>query len=197
MTKDAIEGKLRRQFLSKSTLTEARVVYILIQTRKLVDHLEAKLKFPTLWFCCSWVAHIEMERGMAKTILKYFDEAHPFNVKNQPVPDDVQRNIEEIIKFDNLRQEFLDFLAGIGISNIYIQKHWAKFLGLYAAVVEDCPLIIKGKGTKSVQSLTLQLHKPIGRLKPPHHRIKHYLLNWTYIGKDGTSGSFDVYNSIP
>ena len=73
---DAIERKLRRELSSIELMTESRVVYILVEIRKLIERTNQKPRYIPLDFHCSWALHATMDRREAKRILKRFDEAY-------------------------------------------------------------------------------------------------------------------------
>ena len=57
-------------------MTESRVVYILVEIRKLIERTNQKPRYIPLDFHCSWALHATMDRREAKRILKRFDEAY-------------------------------------------------------------------------------------------------------------------------
>src|SRR5437867_1739661 len=95
MGRAAIEEKLNRQLSSKAPVTEARVVYILVLTRKLLERQGELNKYPMLRFYCDWALHTNMDRAGAQRILRLFDEAHPLLCCNQKLPHRLDREIAD------------------------------------------------------------------------------------------------------
>lgn len=64
-------------FLKKPVKNEVSLVYVLVETRKILDYSdkEYRNKLPTLYFFCNWILHIKMDRTPAVKILKKFDDA--------------------------------------------------------------------------------------------------------------------------
>ena len=112
MSKSAIEEKLTRQLNSVEPFTEARVVYILVETRKLMERRKELKKADCrkqterenyeskkaarlnaeLSFYCDWALHVEMNKDGAQRILKMFDEAHPLLCRDKSVPPSLDKN---------------------------------------------------------------------------------------------------------
>ena len=72
-------------------MTESRVVYILVEIRKLIERTNQKPRYIPLDFHCSWALHATMDRREAKRILKRFDEAYEL-LKDKSL-DELQRTL--------------------------------------------------------------------------------------------------------
>ena len=86
--------KLKRE-LAEPVSTERQVVYILVEIRKLLELAASQAKYDALWFHASWAVHPRMSKGVAKTLLEYFDEAYPL-LKDKEIyelPFDLQHAI--------------------------------------------------------------------------------------------------------
>jgi hypothetical protein len=56
MSKDAITGKLNRAF-NAELASEAQVVYILVEARKLLEREQTLENFRSVKLCCDWAVH--------------------------------------------------------------------------------------------------------------------------------------------
>jgi hypothetical protein len=71
MKKD-IACKLSRE-LKDEIVSERQVVYILVETRKLLEQQGRLDDFRTLTLCCNWTVHPKLDRKDSQEVLKYFD----------------------------------------------------------------------------------------------------------------------------
>src|SRR5271163_3056643 len=109
MTHNSIAEKLRRE-LGKEITTEAQVVYILTEIRKLLERSNEKTNYFALEFYCSFALHTKMSKAGAKRILERFDKAHPFLVRKEEIPRDLEREIDETIHLKTFERQLKQFL---------------------------------------------------------------------------------------
>jgi|ERR1035437_2645921 hypothetical protein len=197
MGRTAIEEKLTHHLSSKGPLTESRVVYILVETRKLLELQDELDRYSTLRFFCDWALHTELSRAGAQRILRLFDEAYPLICSNQVLPPNLEREIADTTNLKQFKDEFAEVLAAYGLPNTIVTNRWPTFLQSYTAVIEDCPLTVAGTKLHNIKSVTL--HKINAR---PGRRKKHRawpmcLLRWICFAKDATTGSWEVQTTIP
>jgi len=197
MGRSAIEEKLDRQLSSRAPLTEVRVVYILVETRKLLELQGELSKYPVLRFCCDWALHTSLERAGAKRILRLFDEAHPLLCSNQTLPRSLEREITDTTNLRSFEKEFDEFLTAYHLSKDILHNRWTEFLRSYAAVIEDCPLTVTGNKLKNIKTVTLTKEEAKRKIETGNLRYILYRLNWTCCGIDGTSGTWYSENTIP
>ena len=196
MSRSAIEDKLRYQLLSRSRLTEARVVYILVEVRKLMELQNEFHRYPAVRFCCDWALHTNLDRGEAKKILQVFDKAHPYISVGDPVPPDIDQQIRRLISFDDFRQEFTAFMKAYGLPDTIILNRWTRFIQSYGDVVEDCPLTVAGPNLQNLRSVTLYKIDARPHLLRQHRRLPPYLLRWVALAKDPNNGSWELQIAI-
>lgn len=197
MGRSAVEEKLNRQLSSQAPLTEARVVYILVETRKLLELQGELSKYPVLGFCCDWALHTSMDRAGAQRILRLFDEAHPLLCSNQTLPQNLERKITDTTNLRFFKKEFDGFLTAYNLPKNIIKHRWAKFLHSYAGVIEDCPLTVTGNSLKNIKSVTLNREEARHKIKADDQRYILYRVRWTCCGKDDKTGCWESYNTIP
>jgi hypothetical protein len=197
MGRAAIEEKLHRQLSSKAPLTEGRVVYILVETRKLLELQGELKKYPALRFHCDWALHTRLNRGEAKRILRLFDQAHPLLCSSQTLPQSLNREITDITNLRSFERDFDEFLTDHNLPKDILHNRWTKFLHSYAAVIEECPLTVKGNGFANIKSVTLSTEDAKRRVDAGDERYLLYRIRWTCSGTDGSTGTWESYNTIP
>lgn len=193
----AIEEKLRRQLSSKAPLTELRVVYILVEIRKLLERQGELNKYPALRFHCDWALHTSMDRAGAQRILRLFDEAYPLLCANQELSHTLKREITETTNLRHFERDFERFLTDYNLPQDILHGRWTKFLHCYAAIIEDCPLTVRANNVQNIKSVILSKEAAKKKIYTGDERHLLYRLRWTCNGIDGMSGTWDSYNTIP
>ena len=64
-------------------------------------------------------------------------------------------------------------------------------------MIEDCPLTVTGNNLKNIKNVTLNIEEAKRKIKAGDERYLMYRIRWTCCGIDGTSGTWDSYNTIP
>jgi hypothetical protein len=125
---NAIVDKLRKQLNHLPINDEARVLYIMAEIRKLMEHAEHE-KYKLLGFYCNWVLHIEMTRAMAKQILDELEKRD--RIKNY-----------DFVSFNRLKNELQEFLTSyhLPIEIITDKKMWSAFRRNLIEILIDSPL---------------------------------------------------------
>lgn len=131
--------------INEGIIHESHVVYLLTCIRKVLEQEEANSQQDLVKFYCDWALHAKLSGRTAQYILGFFNNAHEVLQGDKGrLPDEIQN----ISKFTGLVSSFKEFL---GVHNInisgYSSSDWAKFIFLYASIVEDCPLIINSSIT--------------------------------------------------
>lgn len=97
----------------------------------------------------------------------------------------------------SFEEQLKDFLAAHNLPELIKHRSdgWTHFLHLYGQVVEDCPLIAKGRGFDNISQVTvhLELAKTI---KPDEGEEMMFKVRWTVHDKNGQSGDIEIYNSF-
>jgi hypothetical protein len=200
--KDAIEEKLRRQLSSRAHLTECRVVYILAEIRKLIERERQQKKYYALTFHCSWALHTTMDRGEgAARILKRFDKAYVLlKEKNlHDLPTDLSNDLIETIDLKKFRAELDMFLTAHDLPRHVVGHDWTKFLRLYAAVIEDCALIIKDEtiDLKNITHVTVHKDDAQKKIRGAGKTFTVFRIRWISLGKNNKTGTLDNYYTVP
>src|SRR5713226_9186003 len=71
--KDDIRIKLAREF-EERIQTERQVVYILVETRKLMELECIKTSYDVLTFCCDWAVHPKLNRAFSQKVIAIFED---------------------------------------------------------------------------------------------------------------------------
>jgi hypothetical protein len=149
--------------LNKGITTEAQVVYVLVEVRKLMEITDQSAKYPVLSFYCDWALHSRMDRSGALRILQYFDTYCDKCIRDPIEGAELSTEIDGIIGGEHFREELAAFLKSVHISAILELPQWFVFLELYSRVIIDTPLTIRRqrKGTKVNAPVTITHLKSI------------------------------------
>jgi hypothetical protein len=151
MGQPALEQKLRNAVNQKTT-TEAQALYIMAETRKLMEVTKVQNNYPGLNFYCNWALHPTISGSAeGKRIVAIFDRAERFfsqMANTQPEqqianPDwSWRQELTDILDLRNLKREFQSLCTIHNIDGRLItdQSEWLRFLNLYAGIIEDVPL---------------------------------------------------------
>ena len=133
MKEDIISQKIRKELANLPIDTEPRVMYLLIEIRKVLEHDDIKNSF--LRFYGDWVVHTKMDRPFAKEV---------FNEINN---DDSEVG-NHIKSFNLLKNEIKIFLEVNNLPTDLINEHWTIFREKLIDILIDTP-IINDTGNKS------------------------------------------------
>jgi hypothetical protein len=147
---DQIVAKLRRE-LERPIATEALVVYLLVEIRKLLDR--QKLIYPTLRLCCDWAVHVELSRKQAAAIVKKVDELYPKILGGELTESD-RAELRAFFTMDQFRKELEEVLTRNDLRR-FGGDEWDRFMACYLKVIEDCPLVCKVPGLAYVDTVAL------------------------------------------
>jgi enamine deaminase RidA (YjgF/YER057c/UK114 family) len=122
----ALEGPLE---------SEAHVVYILVEIRKLLERAPNR-KYDTLRLCCDWALHVDLWRNkQIVEILERFDKALE---NGNGLTDGL---ISDYVSLSRFHDELADFVVENELpTQVLGFSPWQRFLALYADVVSDCPI---------------------------------------------------------
>ncbi|SRR6266481_2060550 len=187
--------------LAEPIVSERQVVYILVESRKLIELKGELAKYHALDFYSSWVLHTNMDRAGAIRILERFDKAHPLlnNRDISDLPKDLYNEISETLGMEMFRVQLQEFLGQYGLSENIVKQDWTSFLRLYASVIDNCPLIVKGENPKlkNINRVDINLDEAPEKLLEADKEFLVYRIRWTCHGKDGKTGEISTYFTIP
>jgi hypothetical protein len=130
------------QHLDTGVTREADVVYALAEIRKLFEHTRTMKKYPVLAFYTNWALHTKIDREpWAKAGLKTLEGIVGKYQAGSRRPDEVLKGVTDLLSFQKLHRELLDFGAE---HDIQFQKlsdaDWRSFSTSLVDVLVDCPL---------------------------------------------------------
>ena len=112
MKEDILSQKIRRELANLPIDTEPRVMYLLIEIRKVLEH--DNIKNTLLVFYGDWVVHTKLDRKFAN---KVFDEIY-----------NEDSSISYHIKsFSLLKNTLLEFFNKHNLPTELIDNHWSFF----------------------------------------------------------------------
>jgi hypothetical protein len=199
MTQPKIIEKLDT-LLRKGITVEAEALYLMVEVRKLLEHLDVKEQYKYLTFHCDWALHSKLKGTMAQEILRQFDAAN-IHLKEgaalHDLPLDLKNEIDRISKMKYFEDELEKFLKANGLPGIDATRvdGWIHFEHFYAQVVEDCPLVMTSQNAvATIASVTLN----VDLAKAPEHEggDMYFRVKWIVQDKNGESGTITIYNSF-
>jgi hypothetical protein len=196
MTTPAISEKLKNE-LSKGIKTEPQALYLLAEVRKLIERDQAKGQYPDLKFHCDWALHSKLEGRAAQKILIKFDAAHPLlrdqKLHLRDLSPFLRSEINRISRMRSFEEQMFQFLQDYGLPPLTRKgaDGWAHFLHLYAGIVEDVPLIVRGTKAQHIAMVVLHLE----RAKKKIAGETLFAVTWSIHDKNGQSGTIRIFNS--
>lgn len=183
--------------LTTGIQTEAEVVYLLVQVRKVLEH-DQSTEYGSLKFHCDWALHTAMDRASAQVLLKVFDAAN-LELKTDPtkklddLPKPIRDQISSIIKLSSFKEELARFFNTYGLPSMidHTPDGWSKFFKLYAFVIKDVPLEIKG-----TEGSVVKVVPGIELAKELHHGHQLYNIQWLIHDRNGSVRELFVINSF-
>ena len=131
-----LDEELRQEITS-----ERQVVYVLVETRKILEGSGKTDGFETLDFFCNWAVHTQMDRTSAKALVRKVDQ-HFAKLLGSGLNVQESGWLDELLSLDSFRTQFLNFLRTHGLpEEICGDQAWPIFLHYYARVIQDCPLL--------------------------------------------------------
>ena len=159
---DQIVLKIAR-VLEEAVTEEPLVVYLLVETRKLMDRKAAQL--PTLRLCCNWAVHVELSGDVAQQIVKRVDAMYPKLVNGQ-LSDEEKQSLRQFFLMSRFREELEEFLGRERLRR-FQNEEWNGFLACFLNVIEDCPLKCNSPGLPNVDEVVLIRERGDGRIPSP------------------------------
>lgn len=196
--------------LKAGITTEAQVVYLLVGTRKIIERDDLGGEFPVLNFHCNWALHSHLDRRDARAVLEQFADAHLQLCQGAKLKDlepAVRTEIDNISKMRFLEEQLSEFLRRYELPplTLHYPDGWARFLYLYAKVVEDIPLVvtlnaaIRNGARGAVPNVSrVTIHCETARENPRYGDEEHVLfaVTWVIEDRNGQSGELRIINSF-
>lgn len=178
--------------------SEAQTVYLLAETRKLLEQQQAKQQYSYLNFHCNWALHSKLSGDAAQRILQVFNEANALlktGLDLHQLPRPLQNEIDALSKMWHFESELKAFLQANALPPINATRPdgWVYFLHFYTNVISDCPLVIAANNAAAgIQSVTVGVELA----QEPQHREMVFRVTWDILDRNGLTGSIQIYNSF-
>ncbi len=141
MRGDIVE-KLNRE-LEQTICDERQVVYILIESRKLLEQQGSLENFRGFKLCGDWAVHPKLRGPDAQQVLAYFNAFEAEHAKSGVTMADFQpKPLQRFLSLKSFREEMMESLQpyGIEVERIASDEFWKSFVQFYISVIQDCPL---------------------------------------------------------
>ena len=175
MAQNEIVRKLNERLTRLPITEEETAVYVLTQTRKLLE-LElaqrqedakrlgqplAPSPYPTLGFYCNWAVHTSLDKTPAQ---EFMNKVMSILTLNGNHTEAEHRELDSLLTMQSFRDELRLFLVANHIHDALCtdEINWGRFLEAYSRVVHDTKLILKGNPTPigplklAVETLTVE-----------------------------------------
>jgi hypothetical protein len=129
-----------REALRDEIKKEKDVVYILVESRKLLEDTKPGQPHFALKLYCHWALHVDLAgRDTTLPFLERVDSFVAGVLANNTNIVEEHRMFREFIFLDTFREQFKHFLASYGLPTAVCDENpqWHAFLKLYAGIVED------------------------------------------------------------
>ncbi len=139
MTQDQIIDKLRTT-LSNAVDDEYKVVYLLCETRKLIEKYPPDPPPFALKLYCHWALHVDLTHpGTTFQFLQHVDRFAAGVLAGKTDIVQEHRMFREFLFLDTFRKQFSQLLASYGLPTAVCDEdeRWFVFLTHYAGVIED------------------------------------------------------------
>jgi hypothetical protein len=189
MAKSEIARKLSLELQKGDAFTEPRVVYVLVQARKLLETMNDR-DFETLKFYCDWVLHVKLDRNKgASNVIKLFESI-------QKAADEGNAELyesrstwlfEQVLSADAFRNQLIDVLSRNEIPAEFFTDdvRWHDFLNHYGAIIQGVPLELKVRSANQITSVIVTRQEDPGSPVPGNRKFLFALL-WSPFDSDGS-----------
>jgi hypothetical protein len=161
MTEQSIIKKLR-DILSEEVDSECKVVYVMVETRKLLEMYPPDPCPFALRLYCHWALHVDLDRP--RTTLPFLNRVDEFAASFLEGNKDISLEhqiLQEFIFLQSFREQFKQFLQSYGVPTDVcdVDSRWHEFLQHYSGVIEYGSLSCEGKGLKLVEKVIFRRGK--------------------------------------
>ena len=136
--------------------SECCVLYLMVELRKIIDHLDDAREYPLLKFYCDWTVHTKKDRNMddIRVIVDRLDKLVP---KWDKLNQQEQNQVLDFIQMPELRKEMGTFLRSNGLQAGLCDeaRPWKKFTKTLCKVLSDQPIVNPSPLIGSISLLSL------------------------------------------
>jgi hypothetical protein len=165
----ALVASIRKHTLPP--FTEATLVKLLTDVRKLMEELSQLETYSKLKVFCDWVVHPKLSGPKVQKALSEMDELYDSRLlHNIPIENDMPSFLGEFLTFQGFKNElsiFLNRTCGVVTPNVLDKNQWEEFEHVYCNIVGDCQLVYESKSKKKplkplkhIDSAVVSIRKP-------------------------------------
>jgi hypothetical protein len=189
--KDQIVEKLSAA-IAEDINSECQVVYILAESRKLMEKYPPDPVPFALKMYCHWALHIDLTKpGTTEAFLQRVDRFVENFLAGCPEIVEQHRMFRDFAFWDTFRHQLRTFLGAYGMSTVLTDEddRWHTFLRYYARVIEDGSLCCQSKSPrlKYVKEVVIKRGQP-----RPVDQFAPFDLNWYVALLDGRALTVEV-----
>jgi len=139
-----------RAVLSGPIDTEPLVVYVMVEVRKVIEHLKESKQYPELWFFCNWTLHTKIDQEVPAILREL--ELIIDQILQNPESSSYMEPLSKAISLGRLRRALKGFASAWALPTAHFDDPlaWQQFSRLYAEVVREMPLGSKNAPLKGV-----------------------------------------------
>jgi hypothetical protein len=167
-----LEEKLAKELTSPEPLTEARVVYMLVCIRKIMELDNSTL--PSLRFHCDWALHSRLSRTEAAKIIKMFDNLeHALLTGDETTADTARSELRRVVNYSAFRTELKQFLENHKLPTALsaFSARWICFWDTYLRVISDVPLEFTSVQIRDIRKVVV---KRVGEPRLPRELFPRF-----------------------
>ncbi len=154
---------------------ESQVVYLMVETRKFIDHISGGTTYPVLKFYADWCVHTKKDKITLE--IKALSEkmyAHAVaTIMSQGVVAADSSPIKDFVYMEDLKIELKSFLQNNGLPTGLVddKKNWVQLVSLLVKVLEEQPIINPCSEVKTISfepanencvAVTMVFNSPVG-----------------------------------
>lgn len=129
--------------------SECKVVYLLAESRKLLNQGRPEPDLFALRLHCHWALHVDLSHpSTTRRFLSLVDEFAASILCGSKRPEREREALRELAHLETFRREFERFLSSYGLPTGICDNEgeWREFLKYYAGVIEDGSIACEGEG---------------------------------------------------
>jgi hypothetical protein len=173
--------------------SEYKVVYLLSESRKLLETYPPDPMPFTFKLYCNWALHIDLDhRTTTLPFLRRVDAFAASVLEGNDNLAEEHQMLQEFIYLHTFRQQFRQFLENFGLPATICQEdsRWHEFLKHYAGVIEDGSIscVAKAGDLKFVSKVIFKK----GRSTESENNHLPFALSWSIVLLDGRTLTVDL-----
>jgi len=124
---------------------ESQAVYVMVELRKLLDHVTTRDEYTLMRFYCDWTLHTRKDGHLEHIapIIRRMYESIREELQRDSNPEKFSDEILSFMYFNALRDEMKDFLNRVDLSPTLTEKDivWHSFIKYLVMVLVDQPIM--------------------------------------------------------